>query len=96
MATRKNTKATNPTPDPMTVVDAMRLVRTWTKMAYGHIATGGVEVSKKRITLTLWEILDDGRLRMRCRQYIYCSTTDKREAKAEWLWFCEQQLGAKR
>lgn len=85
---KKNTNTKIQTPDPMTLTDAMKLVRTWTKIGQGFIAKGSVEVSKRRIALTLWQVLDDGRLRMRSRQYVYCATTTKRAATAEWKWFC--------
>jgi hypothetical protein len=89
-----HTKKTDKTPDPMTLVDAMRLTRSMTKMVPGQLARADVEVSKRRIAFKLWEILDDGRLRMLACQYVYCAVSTKSQARAEWRWFCDTILGA--
>lgn len=88
-----HTKKIEKTPDPMTLVDAMRLTRNMTKTSGGQLARADVEVSKKRIAYKLWEILDDGRLRMLACQYVYCAVSTKAEARMEWRWFCESFLG---
>jgi hypothetical protein len=87
----KAKKTTQPkSPSPITLASAMRLTRTWTWCSGPFIARGHVEVSKRRIAMILWRVLDDGRLQMDGCRYLYLGVTRPEQALRRWREFKTQ------